>query len=621
MSPATATTALSLQTGLSKAPSDTQHGTSDIDVSKFLLHHANALSLDMDIAGSITDGNIERAIDGASTIDITVRDARRVLLESAIWDYTIEVEFDDNWFRLVQVGKTGDDLTLTFEDRVANWLRQHKKALKVSRNKMTRAEFIQMMVTEIKADNKAGHPLHFFSPELHKKQPISKPKTEADRRSSRDGGLSNATNLKIKGNKADGTQIKNLERILDVGVHLGANRKVLLASIVTAIQESTVSTGATNGTHVGIFQQNNESGSIWRQLGGASRDVEDDATAFFKQAIKADAASPSLTVGNLAEKVQGSGQGSLYGPHLDEAKKILDEYGGGSGTVSRDYAKQYQFTRGQPGGPKDESSWDAARRLADEVQWRFFVVGNTVYYMSDKDLLKSKPIMTIDEDSDGIEGIDFDWDTGKKINEATITCRASRWFANPGEVIVLKDTLGPAKGRWIVSRIRRSLFSSLATITVVVPVDQKKEPAPELSTSSSRIDTTTEASSGRLLVDFGNQAERMGLTVSECDAPGAPDRWGPVHQVHARDSLHYKHRAFDAGGADESKQHAYCVWLKENHQEQLEQLIHNPGFAIYHGKVVDGPGFYGAKVWAQHANHVHVGAYPQTNPSDLIWPG
>jgi hypothetical protein len=107
-----------------------------------------------------------------------------------------------------------------------------------------------------------------------------------------------------------------------------------------------------------------------------------------------------------------------------------------------------------------------------------------------------------------------------------------------------------------------------------------------------------------LLVGCGKVAEsQFHLRVSECKAPGAPKSWGPVHPVHVPGSDHYSGRAFDCSGT-EANMHAFCVWLVQNHKAQIKQLIHNPGFAIDHGKDV-GAAFYAA-VWAGHAGHVHL---------------
>lgn len=107
-----------------------------------------------------------------------------------------------------------------------------------------------------------------------------------------------------------------------------------------------------------------------------------------------------------------------------------------------------------------------------------------------------------------------------------------------------------------------------------------------------------------LLVEIGHVAEtQFHLRVSECKAPGAPARWGPVHPVHVPGSDHYVGRAFDASGT-EANMRAFCTWLVSTHKRSIKQLIHNPGFAIDHGRDV-GAGFFAA-VWPGHRGHVHL---------------
>jgi hypothetical protein len=106
-----------------------------------------------------------------------------------------------------------------------------------------------------------------------------------------------------------------------------------------------------------------------------------------------------------------------------------------------------------------------------------------------------------------------------------------------------------------------------------------------------------------LLVHFGLEAEgTFHLVVNECDAPGAPQRWRPVHPVHASGSLHYAHRAADAHGTA-SEMEAFGLFLLKNHARQLAELIHNPGCSVKNGEVVP-PSYWGA-AWEQHRNHVH----------------
>lgn len=107
------------------------------------------------------------------------------------------------------------------------------------------------------------------------------------------------------------------------------------------------------------------------------------------------------------------------------------------------------------------------------------------------------------------------------------------------------------------------------------------------------------------IVDLGFVAERdFGLTVAECNAPGAPARWGPVHDGHTATSLHFDGRAFDASGSA-GDMVAFAAWVDENCAAQMAELIHNPNGSIKHGVRRDSD-FWGTATWNGHRNHVHA---------------
>lgn len=511
-----------------------------LDLDHFLIDVKDRAELDMDVAGSITDGFLDRTMDGASTISITIFDPDRILLQSKIWNWTLSVSFDGLWHRLVNVTKSGNNVTLVFENAVISWMRSHKTPLKVSRNKMTRAEFIKKLVDEIKMDEHLGMPIVFFSPQLHKKQPVATPedqkKNSKQKRDKKQGGLVSSTeHLTVKGKTSTRKQLQVQEEVLDVGISMSANRKVLQAAIMVINAES----AATNlpggdADSRGAFQQQkfiNGRRTSWPATGK----ITPDAKGFFEVAIKTDKASPHLTTEMLCQTIQRSGtaDGSNYKKWKAEAKKTLDEYGAGvGGSVTSEYYKPYQFTRGQPDGPKGENTWDCAKRLSSQVQWYFFVDDYTVYYVSRDDLIGQKPIMVIDDDDDGIEDIDFDWDTNKPINEATVTCRAEQWFARPGEVVMLKSTMGPAAGRWLVSRINQPFFTNLTTITLRSPLNPKKEPAPTLTSSTKEVAASPGAISGSPKEIIDNivlpMARAVGIQVTAESVKTANDAHGPT---------------------------------------------------------------------------------------------
>jgi len=75
----------------------------------------------------ITDGDVDRTIQGASTITLRARDRDRSLLRSGYLAKDCDIQIDGLWFRLKSVDKQGDDLPLTFEDREVAVLRTYPK--------------------------------------------------------------------------------------------------------------------------------------------------------------------------------------------------------------------------------------------------------------------------------------------------------------------------------------------------------------------------------------------------------------------------------------------------------------------------------------------------------------
>lgn len=93
------------------------------------------------------------SIDGASTLTIVVADPKRRLARSEVfvtrsWATALDVNFE-----LVAAAKTGDDVTLTFEDAIAAQLRRKRKTLRIPANSSTRREIVLRLARE--ADVKA----------------------------------------------------------------------------------------------------------------------------------------------------------------------------------------------------------------------------------------------------------------------------------------------------------------------------------------------------------------------------------------------------------------------------------------------------------------------------------
>jgi cell wall-associated NlpC family hydrolase len=511
----------------------------DLDVQTIVLDVVSrkVRGLDARITASITGGELERTIEGASTLTLSVHDPERALLRSGMFSRAIDVRLDRLYFRLVKVAKSDDDLTLTFEDREVAYLRTHTKPKKAARSKMTRAEFALSLVREVKA----GGGIRFVSPELHVRQPITgqrKKRSSAGRARERQKGLSSAArHLTVKGKAASATQKRYAERVLDVADSLNAPTKAAQALVAACIVESRIHnlSGGDRDSR-GILQVRD---STARPMRLNNRDVEACASAFLTRgywgkggAIALARKHPSWTLGQIAQAVQGSGYPSRYDEHGGEARKFVDAYGSGDVTGSGDVRRKvpYQFRRGGAGTTGREDSWTCLQRLAEEVRWRCFMSAGALYFISEDQLLKAKPRLVLSEQTDGVLGIDFDVDNGKVSSEVTVTARARRWIAAPGAVVQLSDC-GPADGRWLVATIHRGLFDATATITLKRRTKKLREPEAETEADQPQ----GRASRGSAYATFGSSGGNDEKAVDVYQAARAihakryPYVWGGGH--------------------------------------------------------------------------------------------
>jgi hypothetical protein len=202
---------------------------------------------------------------------------------------------------------------------------------------------------------------------------------------------------------------------------------------------------------------------------------------------------PDWKIYQICQHVQGSGAGratdgrSNYGPWVNEATHWLDVYRGSDNDFapgqSKYYRKQYRYHR-----DKGENSWDAIKRLADEVQWRAFPIGRAMMYSSDTDLFRRKVAETVNKGDPRLLEFNWDMDWNKNPNECTMTVALHSWSAYPGTCIMV-DGFGGPDGRWLVTEVSRDWFDSTAEITIKQPERQKKEPAPEVGERTEGVDS------------------------------------------------------------------------------------------------------------------------------------
>lgn len=439
----------------------------------------------LDVRRDILDATFEDAIDQTPTFTITLRDADWEFLNTGALEHNIDVNpgnLPRRFYRLDNVEVADEELTLTFATRNAVYIAKHKRAHKASRGKMTRAQFIKSLVREVKKTR-----IPFYCPQLTKRQKFAKREhTTGERKRKREKGFSDSDKITSKHNATNQLQRDCQESVIRAGDDLNAPKNVIICAVMTVIQESNsgAEVGRPGAKFVGPFQQHHSYG--WPGTGDAYK----DAKGFYAKAIPYwKKHKDDMTLGMIAQQVQGAspslnplnaGFAQEADGWRDEAEHSVNAYSGlevgnAGSPDSTEVRKKYEFMVGEPDGPYQENYMAAIYRLADEVHWRAYWVRDALHYMSEEDLFKAKARARLRRDYDGVERVSFNWDHGKKINEMTVSVRMDRWVCPVGTVVVF-DEGGPARGRWLVTNIRRSMFDELGEITLKKPMRERAEP-------------------------------------------------------------------------------------------------------------------------------------------------
>jgi hypothetical protein len=468
----------------------------DTDINNLIINDAR---ISDQLASAVQTGEILETMDyAAGTLSLTILDRSRTLIKGLLKDWVsantprvytsiagqrrkkvvpaewneIYCTFDGRDYALVQVNKSHDQFDLTFENRTIHEMRRYSKPRIWYRDQHTRAQVILAMCQEVRNYN-----VQFYAPELDVIQPIAvthaqpTPKEVASKKMK---GFHKGTKFDIKGKSASKQQINHVAEVIRVGDSMKVPYNVHISALISIIEISNAKDvqGSTEfGGGNGLFGFIN------------STSMSADAHSFYQHAMEFYKIDPTTTPGQMAFYVlSGTRVVSPFKPAefdrwVSEAQEILTKWGtsltGGSVTFTE--YNRYAFKRGLDG--KREDSWNCAVRLAKEVNWRVFSTDNILWWVDDNDLRYSIPWDTIDEDSVGIDSIDYEIDTGKALNEVTISAYLSRWQCPPGVPVVIENS-GPADGRWLVYEVRRPLDTDLGEITCHLPAPALDEPAP-----------------------------------------------------------------------------------------------------------------------------------------------
>lgn len=567
---------------------------------------SGVLTLDQEIAAS----PVTMSLDEAATVTFTIADPSGSLdaLALASTDERqlmsgIDVRWRRIWWRITRIDRDEQAWIVVCEDRVAAYLRAHKRLVTASRSKTTRAQFVYRLAKGVKA----GGGIPVYIPELREKQGIYKPEQPKAKKTakskavdtsgmkgtvwgdSESGGSTGggwgpaASKVRVKRQQANSTQLETIDTALRTAQELGASERVMVACVMTVTQESNAGTemgGNSIAPDVrGAFQQRTYAQSGWTRSERSAMDVAASTKRFLlggdlgapgwkqKHGSVSTGVKPPLTLGGMINAVQVAGPAAVaqFQQWEREAtatvKLWLDRNrGGGSSATAgaasgpedadRYYRGQYKF-RTSDGEPMNW--WDSTGALADEVNWRRWVVSNTLGFATDGEMIRGSVAIRVSRDIEAIHNLRWTWDTRRQASSLTATIALTDPLAILPGMVAMVDDEEPVSGRWLVESIDVDpTTGSLAEVTFRRPGAKLLEPAPELKLrkESSR----TIGGKGDYGV-FGEGGDPAGPTRDDTQG-GSPNSNGLVYPAR----IHGK----NGGGPAAHGARAWGNWQSDN---------------------------------------------------------
>lgn len=124
----------------------TAKGFGDVDLARVRLRGQR---MDMRVEEAVTEADLERTIDGATSLTMMLRDPERDIIGSKTFSGRVALSLDDLAFELSRMSKNEDTLTLTFESKVVAKLRRERGLLVAKRGTTTRTAFAQRLVKKV----------------------------------------------------------------------------------------------------------------------------------------------------------------------------------------------------------------------------------------------------------------------------------------------------------------------------------------------------------------------------------------------------------------------------------------------------------------------------------------
>lgn len=466
----------------------------------------------INVSQRILDWNVESTITGGSTVTLSVHDPDLELLNSGLLDERCKIRLGGFVFELVQCQFDSQTRTLTisFEDAVIAELRRHTAYKAWKAGTISAVGVIRWFLSEkvkglpplpgvrLYAPTDPGGGLATLQPQTG----TSAPAALAGQK--RDQGLANQQ-ITIGGTPASSSQVDNCNAVIKAAIAYGNSHSdskfprtttaECVMCIMTILAESkAVNLPGGDADSEGLFQQRPSQG--WTGL--TNRVLATQQFMQHLRVIEENSAYNGTSLQMLIQTVQRSNvkDGSNYAAYEGDAKAIVSAFLGSSqegglsaaglgpnepdlaGTAS---GKPMTFHRGEKHTPED--SWTAMQRIAKQVNYRCFVVGDILYFVGDKRLLASESRLSINAGTIGVSDVSFDIDAGKRTSEVDVVIDVKAWSIPPGSVVTL-TSLGPANGDWIVDTVSAD---GKKTSWLTVKLTRPKVPLVEAGNDSSAL--------------------------------------------------------------------------------------------------------------------------------------
>lgn len=444
-------------------------------------------SVDVMFGDGLVSCDEELTIEGAPVVRMDVVDQRRTLTTSELFDHDgngrldrpvkLEVNGVDYWLSGVQ--KQGDTFSLTFEDRSVALLRNQRGKRKLKARTLDHVLFARQLADEVGVAIVTGDPGPIERGQRRKTAlRLREARDRAD--TERQPGVGTGESITVRDRGTLGPEeLRNVDIVLGLAHRYRAGPRATLALVEACIVEPDIAFQNTTrpsddgyGSY-GILQAQE------RYVGRENAlDVEYCVTRFLKGpaftggpdgAIALERKHPDWPPGDIAQKIEGSGYPERYEQYREDAERIIELFGGGALASSMGNGRTTripELSRGTPEEP-EEDSWTALGRMAESYGYRRFVWRNSLFYMSDETLMRSRSRLLLSEETPGVEWIDWEWAPRKRVNSADLTCSILSDQLPIGSVVRLDESCKPADGRWLVRDYQRSLFSPTAQIQLI----------------------------------------------------------------------------------------------------------------------------------------------------------